>query len=855
MILKGSHGVTDHPSELHVFVDARTGEVIHKWDAICEGIEKEPEAMNQASGDGGMEQTLANESGGMFGAPILPVDQTFKLHSKPGASKVIYLDFDGHTTTGTAWNTWKNGVMGASFYSPPYNYDGITFGLSDIEKVVIQRIWQMVSVDFASFDVDVTTQEPPLEWLIKSDETDVNYGKRVVITRHGPFSNSTGGIAFIDSFNWNVDTPCFVYNWDPLSVSEAISHEVGHTLGLSHDGTFDGTTTVSYYFGTGSEEHPYGWAPIMGVGYYRRYTTWDNGVYYQSNNTGSAANFGKGADDIAVITGYNGFSSEQDRETQDMFSAPSLNVVDGWVNHIGKIQTAEDVDWFRIELTEPSDLDLRFDPDVYQTTVDDDGFWGGSVRSHSSWLIDGKYATNFVDGINLRLSVNLYDGSGYHQTSNDSWFQPWLFRRGLPAGTYYISVEGVGAGDPTQPTAALYGGFSDYGSMGLYRVRGTIAPTGSPASVPVVTLALANDTVTEDGNDNLIFTFTRSVVTSEPLTVSTQIDGSAIRIYDFTYVVPYVTFAPNSATATLIIDPTADFVPEGNESVKVKLNSGFGYTIGTAIEVVGTILDDEPRSSTQIINVTQSTQSVYEDSGENIVFTFTRTEPEKGLTISYTNTSPIFYGPTAEQTDFTVNAPSVYGSVTFAPGVSSVNVTMTPIKDPNYELTEYLFVNLSPSSAYSVGPSAFALVNIMNDDTAPALLKFTYDWDKFSPIAAKNIYKLVNLTDALCCSGRIDYIDNLRIAGDAIERPTPRSRPISPKILGAVQTLDANGIAALLNARDFPKNSAATFTFKHCCGVATFIAINDGVSGFNPATDAVINITNYYGNLSDLKVY
>ena len=29
----------------------------------------------------------------------------FKLHSLPGASRVIYLDLNGHTTSGTAWNS------------------------------------------------------------------------------------------------------------------------------------------------------------------------------------------------------------------------------------------------------------------------------------------------------------------------------------------------------------------------------------------------------------------------------------------------------------------------------------------------------------------------------------------------------------------------------------------------------------------------------------------------------------------------------------------------------------------------------------------------------------------------------
>ena len=47
----------------------------------------------------------------------LSVTDTFLLHSKPGASKVIYLDFDGHTTSGTSWNSSFTG--GANIDTPP----------------------------------------------------------------------------------------------------------------------------------------------------------------------------------------------------------------------------------------------------------------------------------------------------------------------------------------------------------------------------------------------------------------------------------------------------------------------------------------------------------------------------------------------------------------------------------------------------------------------------------------------------------------------------------------------------------------------------------------------------------------
>ena len=37
--------------------------------------------------------------------PQFPLTQTFQLHSRPAATKIIYLDFDGHLTIGTPWNT------------------------------------------------------------------------------------------------------------------------------------------------------------------------------------------------------------------------------------------------------------------------------------------------------------------------------------------------------------------------------------------------------------------------------------------------------------------------------------------------------------------------------------------------------------------------------------------------------------------------------------------------------------------------------------------------------------------------------------------------------------------------------
>ena len=66
---------------------------------------------------------------------------------------------------------------------------------------------------------------------------------------------------------------------------QADRNEVGHNLNLNHDGQLvPGSTTIEYYNGSGSGET--GWAPIMGVGYYRDLTQWSRGEYLNPTRPG-----------------------------------------------------------------------------------------------------------------------------------------------------------------------------------------------------------------------------------------------------------------------------------------------------------------------------------------------------------------------------------------------------------------------------------------------------------------------------------------------------------------------------------------------------------------------------------------
>ena len=369
------------------------------------------------------------EAGILSEAPPFPVSDTFNLSSLPGSNFTIYLDFDGHTTTGTQWNTFFNQV---SIVTPAYDTDGDvgTFSMSEIED--IQRAWLRVSEDFAPFNINVTTAEPPLSDLIRSDASDTRWGVRAVSGVDTFDLTGTGGLAFLTSFNASTDTPAFVFNAGLIGVAETISHEVGHTLGLNHDGT----SAVEYYPGHGSG--PTAWATIMGAGFLQQgLVQWSQGEYTDADNS---------EDDLSIITSQNGFSYRADDHGNGLGFA---SIITGGTAS-GIVERNSDVDYFQITTT------------------------GGDVS------IDP-----FFESPNLDILATLYDSSGTQiQTSNPTGALNASFI-GLAAGTYFVSIEGTGEGD------VLGTGYSDYASLGQY----TITFNAEPPMVTPGDVTISNSTI------------------------------------------------------------------------------------------------------------------------------------------------------------------------------------------------------------------------------------------------------------------------------------------------------------------------------------------------------------------------
>lgn len=373
---------------------------------------------------------------------------TFALHSRPGAARTIYLDFDGGGLLGS--NSWLlQGLTNLLFGG--WSLDGSPF-FSDGEQSIIREVWARVAEDYAPWDVDVTTQEPPPGALWRGAVSDPTYGARVAFTNDSTVqaqlcSGGCGGIAWIGTFDavtaGETRSPAWVFpsslGHRAKNMAEAASHEAGHTLGLSHDGV----GSSGYYGGTPL------WGPLMGSPYSSAITQWSKGDYTGANNR---------QDDLAVIRSH-GLPYRTDEAGSTPATAAALSTLPG---NRGVISSPADSDWYA--LTEctgtlsatatPATLGPNLDVVLELRDAD-----GGLLAANAPPTTRTPMGT--INGMGASLTVPLSDGP------------------------YYLAVSGGGSG--SGGTGAWgSGGYDGYGSLGSYQLlmAGCAGATGVPVPPP-----------------------------------------------------------------------------------------------------------------------------------------------------------------------------------------------------------------------------------------------------------------------------------------------------------------------------------------------------------------------------------
>ncbi len=254
------------------------------------------------------------------------------LHSNPGATAAIYLDFDGHFEP--TWLSYTN------ITTPAYDSDGDPTAFGDLDEANIRAIWARAAEDFAPFNIDVTTVEPA---VLAPGVPSANANKKALRVAIGGnsadwYGNGYGGVGAYNSFTNATANVCFVFtngNGNRATwVGDTASHEAGHSFGLRHQSSYDanGVETSEYSIGAS------GWSPIMGSPVYS-FTTWSNGP------TTSATTL---QDDLAMLAStLNGFGYRADDHGNTSASATPLTVTGpGTWARTGIVSTNADVDYF-----------------------------------------------------------------------------------------------------------------------------------------------------------------------------------------------------------------------------------------------------------------------------------------------------------------------------------------------------------------------------------------------------------------------------------------------------------------------------------------------------------------------------
>ncbi len=370
----------------------------------------------------------------------------YHLQSYPGASRVIYLDFDGQYVNS---NAWKNN--NANFPGQPINALA-----SNVDENDIITIWKTIREDYLPFQVNVTTDSMVYKQAA--------YGSRQMCI-FTPTYEWCGQLGITLEGSFSYDEPCFAFTAfnKGKAAAEVGSHEIGHSLGLTHDGV---TSPPSDYF-NGHGTSPNDWSAIMGGAHTKNMIQWSKGEYQNANNQ---------QDDLAILAaalgGYRTDEAGTDNATAVILDVDANGTLTTSASNTGIITT-------------------RTDTDVYSFTTT-----GGKILLQVFGVASTPDASsgNFYSMSNLDILLQLKDASNnILVTSDDQNSVSGSISMTLAAGTYYLYIDGTGYADP------LTTGYTDYGSIGEYTISGSI-PVGVD-QIPVVRIN-ANDYYNTLNTDN-----------------------------------------------------------------------------------------------------------------------------------------------------------------------------------------------------------------------------------------------------------------------------------------------------------------------------------------------------------------
>jgi hypothetical protein len=512
-----------------------------------------------------------------------------------------------------------------------------------------------------------------------------------------------------------------------------------------------------------------------------------------------------------------------------------------------------------------------------------------TITEGNSGTTNAVFTVTLSNAVDTAVTVNYATADGTATTTDNDYTAiaatPLIFNAGETSKTITVAVNGDTKVESNETFFVNLSNLQTNGrnvTLADNQGQGTILNDDTS-----VTLAVSPSSVTEDGTTNLVYTFTRSGVTTDALTVNYTVEGTATNGTDYTSIPTSVTFAAGSSTATVTVDPTADTIVESDETVVLTLASGTGYTIGTSTPVTGTITNDDfPQLSINDI-------TVVEGKDNNAILTVTVDNPNsQPITVNYT-TAPINATANVDYTSKT-------GTITIAPNTATATISIPILNDNLNEPDEVFTVTLSNPVNATINPDE-AIGQVIITDTLQSAITRTLpnNVENLRLIGTNNINGTGNagnnnitgnsgnnqingragidtLTGGLgadtfifqfgqstiSASDRItdfainsDKIDLLTQGGTATSAPSSFSRAANSTVT-TLQNLinqvftDANG--ATTGNQGLAVNSAALVQVTTGAIAGTYLVINDSAAGFQSSNDLLINITGFTGTLPAL---
>ncbi|MGH7304936.1 MAG: Calx-beta domain-containing protein, partial [Candidatus Rokuibacteriota bacterium] len=282
------------------------------------------------------------------------------------------------------------------------------------------------------------------------------------------------------------------------------------------------------------------------------------------------------------------------------------------------------------------------------------------------------------------------------------------FAAGATAQSVTVAVVGDAIAEPTEkffvnltaPTSA---------TLGDAKGVGTILDNDS---APAPTLTINDVTVTEGnaGTASAVFTASLSAPSTQPVTVGfATADDTAGAGSDYAAASGTLTFAPGTTAQQITVPVTADLLDEPAERFFVRLGGATGATIADG-EGIGTITDDDAAPTVTIddVTVTEGHAGI-----ANAVFTVSLSAAS-GQVVSVdfatANESAAAPGDYAAQG----------GTLTFAPGATTRQITVAVAGDMTFEPTESFLVELTAATNATIADPE-GTGSITNDDAQPTL--------------------------------------------------------------------------------------------------------------------------------------